>query len=133
MTPKVSSVLCTFGRFKTIRRSVGMWLSQDYEGAKELIIFSTSPVPLVLGETLAKMPNVGQRTDPRGRHPLGKLGPGSQRRIETLHRFSLFLLGRRRLVFALAPFAKRGPLGKVRGQDLEARKKFVFNGRGQKF
>jgi hypothetical protein len=58
MTPKVSSVLCTFGRFETVRRSVAMWLAQDYEGPKELIIFSTSPVPLVLGETLAKMPNV---------------------------------------------------------------------------
>lgn len=35
-----------------------MWLAQDYVGPRELVIFSTSPVPIVLGEDLAGMPNV---------------------------------------------------------------------------
>ena len=55
---KVSSVLCTFGRFGCVQRSTGQWLSQDYLGEKELVIFNTAPEPLNLGETLASLENI---------------------------------------------------------------------------
>lgn len=35
-----------------------MWLSQDYKGPTELVIFNTAPEPLKLGNALAEMPNV---------------------------------------------------------------------------
>ena len=35
-----------------------MWLSQDYKGPTELVIFNTAPLPLKLGNALAEMPSV---------------------------------------------------------------------------
>lgn len=64
MTPKVSCVLCTYGRHATVERSVGMFLGQDYAGPSELVIFSTSPVPLVLSADLEKRPNVILQNSP---------------------------------------------------------------------
>ena len=55
---KVSSVLCTYGRFDCVQRSTGQWLHQDYAGPTELVIFNTAPVPLELGETLGALHNV---------------------------------------------------------------------------
>ena len=55
---KVSSVLCTYGRFSCVQRSTGMWLSQDYLGEKELVIFNTAPEPLQLSDALATRPNI---------------------------------------------------------------------------
>ncbi len=51
MNPKVSCVLCTYGRFETVRRSITFWKYQDYDN-KELIIFNTAPVPIVLDDSL---------------------------------------------------------------------------------
>jgi glycosyltransferase involved in cell wall biosynthesis len=42
---KVSCVMCTYGRFKTVERSLSFFFEQDYLN-KELIIFNTAPVPL---------------------------------------------------------------------------------------
>ena len=49
---KVSCVLCTFGRFETVRRSITFWKYQDYDN-KELIIFNTAPTPIILDESLS--------------------------------------------------------------------------------
>jgi hypothetical protein len=49
--PLVSCVMTTYGRFEVVERSIACWLLQSYEN-KELIIFNTAPVPLVLGEDL---------------------------------------------------------------------------------
>ena len=51
MNPKVSSILCTYGRFNTVRQSITLWKYQDYDN-KELIIFNTAPVPIELDESL---------------------------------------------------------------------------------
>lgn len=50
-TPKVSAVCCTYGRFTCIERSLSMFLDQDYKN-KELIIFNTALIPLILDESL---------------------------------------------------------------------------------
>ena len=55
---KVSSVLCTYGRFDCVERSIGMFLGQDYEGPTELIIFNTAPVPLELSPELKAQGNI---------------------------------------------------------------------------
>lgn len=41
MLPKISCVQTTYGRFQCVERSMNMFLSQDYQGEKELIIFNT--------------------------------------------------------------------------------------------
>ena len=41
MFPKISCVQTTYGRFQCVERSMNMFLSQDYQGEKELIIFNT--------------------------------------------------------------------------------------------
>jgi len=48
---KVSSVMCTYGRFNTVRQSTTFWKYQDYEN-KELIIFNTAPIPIELDDSL---------------------------------------------------------------------------------
>ena len=48
---KVSCVMCTYGRFNEVQRSMSFFIDQDYEN-KELIIFNTAPTPLVLNEAL---------------------------------------------------------------------------------
>lgn len=39
--PKVVGICCTYGRFKCVERVVNMFLSQDYKGQKELLIYNT--------------------------------------------------------------------------------------------
>jgi len=51
--PKVSCVMCTYGRYKTVQRSIMTWLEQDYEN-KELLIFNTAEVPLFISDRLQK-------------------------------------------------------------------------------
>lgn len=41
--PKVSAVMCTYGRFKCVERALNCFLQQDYKGETELIIFNTDP------------------------------------------------------------------------------------------
>ena len=41
--PKVSAVMCTYGRFKCVERALNCFLQQDYKGKTELIIFNTDP------------------------------------------------------------------------------------------
>lgn len=48
---KISCVMCTYGRFQCVERSISMFLDQDYPN-KELIIFNTAPVELKLSEAL---------------------------------------------------------------------------------
>lgn len=62
---KISSILCTYGRFHCVQRSIGMWLNQDFLGEKELIIFNTSEHPFVIGDKLQGMANVHSIHAPR--------------------------------------------------------------------
>lgn len=39
--------MCTYGRFSYVRRSIGLFLNQDYEN-KHLLIYNNAPAPLVL-------------------------------------------------------------------------------------
>lgn len=48
---KISCVMCTYGRFNIVQRSLSFFMDQDYPN-KELIIFNTAPTPLVLDNTL---------------------------------------------------------------------------------
>ena len=48
---KVSCVMCTYGRFETVRQSATFWKYQDYDN-KELIIFNTAPVHMHLDQSL---------------------------------------------------------------------------------
>ena len=49
--PLVSCVMCTYGRFSEVQRSLTFFLDQDYKN-KELIIFNTAETPLTLSESL---------------------------------------------------------------------------------
>lgn len=49
--PLVCCVMCTYGRFETVRQSLTMFLAQDYVN-KKLVIFNTSDVPLTLDQDL---------------------------------------------------------------------------------
>ena len=55
--PKVCCVMCTYGRFETVRQSVGMFLWQDYP-VKELVVFNTAPTPIHLDPYLRSFANV---------------------------------------------------------------------------
>jgi len=48
---KISCVMCTYGRFNMVERSLSFFLDQDYPN-KELIIFNTAQTPLILDESL---------------------------------------------------------------------------------
>ena len=49
----VSCVMCTYRRATCVERSIQFFLNQDYQGAKELIIFNTdTEYPLELSEEL---------------------------------------------------------------------------------
>lgn len=48
---KVSCILCTYGRFSVVERSISFWNYQDYEN-KELIVFNTASESLELDESL---------------------------------------------------------------------------------
>jgi len=49
----VSCVMCTYGRFTCVERSIQFWINQDYEGKSELIIYNTSVEhPISLGEQI---------------------------------------------------------------------------------
>ena len=49
---KVSCIMCTYGRFETVQRSMTFWKHQDYQD-KELIIFNTAPILMELDESLS--------------------------------------------------------------------------------
>lgn len=50
---KISCVMTTYRRFTCVERSISMFLDQDYDGEKEMVILNTDEkYPLVLGETL---------------------------------------------------------------------------------
>jgi glycosyltransferase involved in cell wall biosynthesis len=58
--PKVSAVMCTYRRFKCVERAVNCFLAQDYNGEKELIIYSTDvehPYGEFKGSTQIKVVN----------------------------------------------------------------------------
>lgn len=49
----VSCVMCTYGRFTCVERSIQFWINQDYEGQSELIIYNTSvEYPISLGKQI---------------------------------------------------------------------------------
>ena len=48
---KVSAIMCTYGRFQCVQRSLSMFLDQSYEN-KELIIFNTAEKKLELNDSL---------------------------------------------------------------------------------
>jgi glycosyltransferase involved in cell wall biosynthesis len=50
---KVTSIMCTYGRFRCVERSISLFLDQDYED-KELVIFNTADTDLVLSDELSK-------------------------------------------------------------------------------
>ena len=72
---KVSSVLCTHGRFDCVQRSIGMWISQDYKKEKELVLFNTAPTPLLLSDELSEydIKNIHAPTNSSG-DPFSSLG-----------------------------------------------------------
>jgi len=39
--PKISAVMCTYGRFTCVQNAINMYLSQDYSGDTELIVYNT--------------------------------------------------------------------------------------------
>ena len=49
--PKVVAIMCTYGRFKCVQRSLSMFIDQTYDN-KELIIFNTAKIPLQLNSKL---------------------------------------------------------------------------------
>lgn len=53
MSPKISCICPTRGRFETLRESISFFLLQDYSN-KELIIFNNHPEPLIPHPKLAK-------------------------------------------------------------------------------
>jgi len=58
--PKVIGICCTYGRFKCVERVVNMFLAQDYNGEKELIIYNTDvehPYPDFIDKKLIKVIN----------------------------------------------------------------------------
>lgn len=72
---KVSCVCCTYGRFGYLKRSIAFWLNQDYCN-KELIIFNTAPMPLVLDASIADLGIriVNQVTQTKSAKPYMSLG-----------------------------------------------------------
>jgi len=51
--PSVSCVMTTYGRTTCVENSIKMFIDQDYEGVKELIIYNTDvEYPFTLGESL---------------------------------------------------------------------------------
>lgn len=72
---KVSCVMCTFGRFDTVRQSSTFWKYQDYDNS-ELIIFNTAPVDIKLDESLEKynIRVVNQQNELGTNNPYSSLG-----------------------------------------------------------
>tara|TARA_Y100000310_G_C20574046_1_gene759564 strand:- start:293 stop:1093 length:801 start_codon:yes stop_codon:yes gene_type:complete len=73
--PKISAVMCTYGRFQTVRQSATFWKYQDYDN-KELIIFNTSPIPIELDDSLLEydIRVVNQQTETDTVEPFSSLG-----------------------------------------------------------
>lgn len=66
MMKKVSCVMSTFRRFSCVERSIAFFLSQDYKGESELIIFNTdTEYPLSLSQELSleKIVIINNNTD----------------------------------------------------------------------
>ena len=56
--PKITAIMCTYGRFKCVERAMNCFLAQDYPN-KELIIYNTdTSSPYILNTNIK--PNVGQ-------------------------------------------------------------------------
>lgn len=74
--PKVSCVMCTYGRFQCVERSINFYIRQDYEN-KELIIFNTAPHPLYLSDKLLERRDItiiNQQIDLDTRKPFTNIG-----------------------------------------------------------
>jgi len=49
----ISCIMCTYGRFTCVERSIQFWLNQDYKGSMEFIIYNTDvDYPITLGEEI---------------------------------------------------------------------------------
>ena len=55
--PSVCCVMCTYGRFETVRQSISMFLHQDYKN-KKLVVFNTAEEPLNPDTYLHSLNNV---------------------------------------------------------------------------
>ena len=56
-SPKVSAVMCTYGRFECVERAVNCFLNQTYQN-KELIIYNTD-ADNPYTDTTANLPRMG--------------------------------------------------------------------------
>ena len=61
---KVSCIMCTYRRRKYVERAVSMFLDQDYQGEKELIIYNTDPAyPVRIPNQEANIKIINNGTD----------------------------------------------------------------------